>query len=168
MTLDPRSRLMTEVDTHPLVRRAGDGQTVSAPAGRLTFKARGEETGGAMTLFETVAPPGAGPPLHVHVDDDEFMYVLEGRLRFRLEEAIHEGPAGTFVFIPKGMTHTWQNAGDSDARFLAGFALAAPGMERFFERSAEFADDAPVTEVFKRFGGDAGMDVLGPPLRGGQ
>jgi quercetin dioxygenase-like cupin family protein len=160
--------LKTEPIAPPLVRYSGDGQTVFAPAGRLTFKARGEETGGALTLFETDVPPGVGPPLHVHVNDDEFMYVLEGRLRFRLGEAVHDAPAGTFVFIPKGVTHTWQNAGDSKARFLAGFAPAAPGMERFFERSAELADDVRPADAFKNFGPDAGMNILGPPLRGGR
>jgi quercetin dioxygenase-like cupin family protein len=151
-------------ETRPLVRRPAEGQAVFAPVGRLTFKARGEETGGALTLFESVAPPGEGPPLHVHVNDDEFMYVLEGRLRFRLGDAVQDAPAGSFVFIPKGLAHTWQNAGDSRARFLAGFAPAAPGMERFFERSAELAHDVRLADGFGSFAHDAGMDVLGPPL----
>ena len=84
---------MTEGHTRALLRRPGEGEAVSAPAGRLIYKARGEETGGAVTVLETVAGPGEGPPLHVHVNDDEFIYVLEGRLRFQLEEAVHEAPA---------------------------------------------------------------------------
>ena len=68
------------------------------------------------------------------------------------------------MFLPKGVTHTWQNAGDSNARFLVGFTPASPGMERFFERSAELADDVRLADAFKDFARDAGMNVLGPPL----
>jgi quercetin dioxygenase-like cupin family protein len=155
---------MTESVARPLVRPPGAGQLVSAPAGQLTYKARVEETGGAVTVLESVVAPGEGPPLHVHVNDDEFIYVLDGRLRVRLEEAVHEAPAGSFLFFPKGVTHTWRNAGDSKARLLVGFAPGAPGMERFFERSSDLADETRLADAFKNFASDAGMTVLGPPL----
>jgi quercetin dioxygenase-like cupin family protein len=79
----------------------GDGQTVANPAGGgLTCKARSGQTGGALTAWESTAAPGEGPPLHLHVNEDEFMYVLEGWLRFRLDET-DAAPAGSFVFIPR-------------------------------------------------------------------
>jgi quercetin dioxygenase-like cupin family protein len=106
----------------------GDGQTVANPArGGLTYKARSGQTGGALTAWESTAAPGEGPPLHLHVNEDEFMYVLEGRLRFRLDENDHTAPAGSFVFIPRGVPHTWQNAGDGHARILF---LFTPGVAR--------------------------------------
>jgi quercetin dioxygenase-like cupin family protein len=148
-----------------IVMAPGDGQTVKNPVGGpLTFKARGEQTGGALTAFESTAAPDEGPPLHLHVSEDEFLYVLEGRLRVRLEETVHEAPAGSFVFIPRGVPHTWHNAGNDPARLLAVFTPAAPGMERFFERSAELADETRAAAAFKKFASDAGMEVLGPPL----
>jgi quercetin dioxygenase-like cupin family protein/ketosteroid isomerase-like protein len=140
----------------PSVEHALDGQ--------VAFWARGDETGGTVTVLESVVAPGNGPPLHVHVNDDEFVYVLEARLRFELEGDLHEAPAGSFVFIPKGTRHTWQSAGDTDARFLFGFTPAAPGMERFFERIGELPAGERLEEGFSRFAGDAGMEVLGPPL----
>jgi quercetin dioxygenase-like cupin family protein len=147
------------------VTAAGDGQTLTNPAGAaLIFMARAEQTGGAMTAFETGAAPGKGPPLHTHVREDEVLYVLQGRLRVRLEEEIHEAPAGSFVFIPRGVPHAWQNIGDNQVRFLVVFTPSAPGMEQFFERSAELGDANQVAEAFKRFAGEAGMEVLGPPL----
>ena len=117
-----------------------------------------------MTALESIAAPGEGPPLHRHVDADEFMYVLEGRLRFRLDEDLHDAPAGSFVFIPKGLTHTWQNAGEEPARLLVGFTPASPGMEGFFERAAQLPDATRLAEAFRDFAGEAGMEVLGPPL----
>jgi quercetin dioxygenase-like cupin family protein len=160
-----RKAIMNEEGRHGFVTEAGDGQALNNPAGgALTFMARGEQTGGAATAFETTAAPGQGPPLHTHAREDEMLYVLQGRLRVRLEETVHEAPAGSFVFIPRGVPHVWQNAGDDTARFLVLFTPAAPGMERFFERSAKLGDAPPVGEAFKRFASDAGMEVLGPPM----
>jgi quercetin dioxygenase-like cupin family protein len=156
---------MAEQDSGAFVSAPGEGQTVNNPlGGPLTFKARDEQTGGALTAFESTAAPGEGPPLHRHPNQDEVIYMLAGRLRVRLEETIHEAPAGSFVFIPKGITHTWQNAGDDQARLLVLFAPAAAGMEQFFERSAELADDTRAADAFEKFASDAGMEVLGPPL----
>ena len=117
-----------------------------------------------MTAFESSAAPGEGPPLHRHLREDEVIYVLEGRLRVRLEEEIHEAPAGSIVFIPRGVPTRRQNIGDAHVRFLVLFTPAAVGMEEFFERSAELGDANRAAEAFKRFASDAGMEVLGPPL----
>jgi quercetin dioxygenase-like cupin family protein len=143
----------------------GEGQTVDNPAGGgLTYKARSGQTGGALTVWESTAAPGEGPPIHRHMNEDEFMYVVEGQLRFRLDETDHTAPAGSFVFIPKGMPHTWQNAGAGEARILFVFTPGSPGMERFFERSAELPEDTRMAEAFKTLASDAGMEVVGPPL----
>jgi quercetin dioxygenase-like cupin family protein len=156
---------MAEPDPRPVVVGPGEGQAVNTPAGGpVTYKARGEQTGAALSAWESTPEPGEGPPVHVHADEDEFIYVIEGRLRFILGEAMHAAPAGSFVFIPKGLPHTWQNVGDETARFLFVFTPAAPGMERFFASAAELPDDARRAEGFKRFAGDAGMEVVGPPL----
>ncbi len=74
-----------------------------------------------------------------------------------------EAPAGSFVFIPRGAAHAWQNAAMTP-RALALFTPAAPGMEQFFGRSADLADDARAADAFKKFANDAGVEVLGPPL----
>ena len=149
----------------PILSQPDDGATVVSPAGGpVTFKARAEQTCGMLTAMESVAARGEGPPLHVHVHEDELVYVVEGCLLFRLDGALHEMPAGSFVFIPRGVAHTWQAAGDGPTRFLFAFTPAAPGMERFFERSAELPDDSRGREAFPRFATDAGMEVLGAPL----
>ena len=102
----------------------GEGPSVENPTGgRLTFKAMGDETGGALTVVEATAAPGEGPPLHVHRGQDETIYVLNGRYRVRLGERDLDAPAGAFVFIPRGTSHTWQNAGFR-GRPLRGYARA--------------------------------------------
>jgi quercetin dioxygenase-like cupin family protein len=135
-----------------------DGTTMGNPVGGLlTFKARALETGGAMTVLESEVPPGEGPAEHVHGHEDEAIYVLAGELCFRLGEYLHRGAAGSFVFIPRGTPHCFQNVGSTGARILVIFTPC--GMERFFEHmestGAAFAEAA----------GEVGMTVVGPPLR---
>lgn len=157
--------LSSELEELSFILSAAGAETVESPVGGLlAFLASGEQTSGSLTLLEATAAPGDGPPLHRHVAHDEFLYVLEGELRVTLGEAVREAPAGTFVFIAKGATHTWQTAGNSAARFLVAFTPAAPGMERFFRRTADLPAGERRARAFAAFASDAGMDVVGPPL----
>ena len=150
------------VTARPIVVAPGEGTTIEGPAGGpLTFKVRGEQTGGALTAFENVIAPGSGPPLHVHAGEDESWYVIDGTLRFRLDEDERLAPHGAFVFVPRGTVHAFRNVGDTPARILVLFTPA--GMERFFDA---WADLPPGPEAFATAGRPAGMDVVGPPLRG--
>ncbi len=147
----------------PIVVRPGEGSSIQGPVGGpLSFKARGEQTGGSLTALENVIPPGEGPPLHTHANEDEFWWVIEGELRFTLGEELSSAPEGTFVFVPRGTPHNFQNVGEGPARILVMFTPA--GMERFFDRFA--ADSAePPPQRFASIGGEVGMNVVGPPLR---
>jgi quercetin dioxygenase-like cupin family protein len=146
-----------------IVRQPGEGTTVRNPVGGpLTLMMTGADTEGSVTALRTTAAPGEGPPLHVHATEDELMYVIDGSFRFRLEDQVSEAAAGAVVFVPRGMRHTWQNAGDAPARMLVLFTPS--GMERFFERFSEHADRDSAAEAFRQIGADVGMDVVGPPL----
>jgi quercetin dioxygenase-like cupin family protein len=139
----------------------GEGATVQGPAGGpLTFKVRGRQTGGRLTAFENEIAPGDGPPLHAHANEDESWYVIEGELRFMLGDELSRAPAGSFVFVPRGTPHCFQNVGDSPARILVLFNPS--GMERFFDRFAELTVFEP--SAFATIGAEVGMDVVGPPL----
>jgi quercetin dioxygenase-like cupin family protein len=148
--------------TSPIALGPGEGTTIEGPAGGpLTFKVRGEQTGGSLTAFENVIAPGDGPPLHVHASEDEAWYVIAGELRFQLGEERAAAPAGSFVFVPRGTPHGFVNAGSEPARILVLFTPS--GMERFFDRFA--ALDAFDPSAFREIGASVGMDVVGPPLR---
>jgi quercetin dioxygenase-like cupin family protein len=154
---------MSEHDVRPIQLAPGAGVAIRNPVGgALTFKVRGEESNGAMTVLESSPAPGEGPPFHVHAGMDEVVYVLEGTMRIKLHDEVRDAPAGTCAFIPRGAPHTWQNVGDAPARFLA--VLTPSGLERFFEHFAQLPDDASVPEAFRTFGPEAGMEVVGPPL----
>ncbi len=141
----------------------GEGRTVQGPAGGpLSFKVRGEQTGGALTALENVIAPGDGPPLHVHADADESWYVLEGDLRFRLDAEIASAPAGSFVFVPRGTPHCFRNVGEQPAKVLVLFTPS--GMERFFDRFALLPAGPVDPATFRELGSEVGMEVVGPPL----
>lgn len=141
----------------------GAGATLTNPVGATTtIKLRGSETGGALGACEGSAAPGEGPPLHFHTGYDEIWYAVEGEFRFRLEDEVAPGPPGSFVFIPRGVRHTWQNVGEGVGRFF--FVVAPAGFELFFERFAEAPRDASWLETFRTVGREFGMEVVGPPL----
>jgi quercetin dioxygenase-like cupin family protein len=156
---------MTEHDKRAIHLAPGDGVSIKNPVGGpLTFKVRADQTNGALTVVESTAPPGEGPPLHVHANEDEALYTLEGTLRFRLGDEVQTAPAGAFAFIPRGTPHTWQNVGEAPARLLVIFTPAAAAVERFFERFSELSEDEAGLEAFRRLAREAATDVVGQPL----
>jgi quercetin dioxygenase-like cupin family protein len=139
----------------------GGGERIENPlGGEIVIKARAAQTGGSLTVFEAVNPPGQGPPYHVHETLDEVIYVLDGALRVRLADRVEEAPTGAFVFIPRGTPHTWEGRGDEVVRFLV--VIAPAGLESFFDSTAA-AGGGRADDAFGRFGGDD-LKVLGPPL----
>ena len=147
---------MSEAQALVLGPDEGD-QVLSPVGGSILHKVRGEHSGGEVCVFESRIPPGEGPPLHVHANEEEVLYVLEGSFRFQLRDDVSAAPAGSLMLVPRGVPHTWQNAGDQPGRLLITFTPA--GMERFFDL-AEGDRSA-----FDRLGSELGMTVVGPPLR---
>ena len=108
-------------------------------SGRITVKTAGAETGNAFSQIETDDPRDSGPPLHLHHNEDETFYVLEGTPTFRLgDDTIVAGP-GDFVNVPKGTPHCFRNASDAPVRMILTFTPS--GIEKFFEETLERAYD---------------------------
>ena len=136
-------------------------ETIRSPiGGSVTFLARGEDTGGVLTALSVEVPPLMGPPLHVHKALDEAIYILAGDFRWRLGDATRPASAGSLVYVPRGLTHAFQNVGSDDGTMLITFMPA--GMEGFFERQADLV--AFDLDTFRAEAAREGMDVLGPPL----
>ena len=150
----------------PILWARGEGQSVPNPiAGAIEFKARAEQTAGMLTAFESAPAPGEGPPLHLHVDEVEVIYFLDGLFRLKIEDVVRNAPSGSFACIPKGVSHAWQNIGNEPGRLLVMFLPAAAGMEQFFEQLAtDVAGEASVAETFATLAEVGGMKVVGPPL----
>ena len=93
--------------------------------------ADGEETGGGFSVVEHPMPPRAlAAPLHRHTREDEYSYVLEGRMGALLGDEVLEAGPGDLVHKPRNEWHTFWNAGDEPCRILE--IIAPAGFERFF------------------------------------
>ena len=98
----------------------------------VRFMIDGAETDHGFSLVEHPMPPRAlAAPLHRHNREDEYSFVLEGRMGALLGEDVLEAGPGDLVFKPRGEWHTFWNAGDEPARILE--IIAPAGFERFFE-----------------------------------
>jgi mannose-6-phosphate isomerase-like protein (cupin superfamily) len=96
--------------------------------GNVEFLARSSDTTRFNLALITLQPHRDGPELHVHEDEDDSFYVLEGELTFIADDDELVAGPGTFVLVPPGIPHTFANRGDAVVRMLnvhapAGFAL---------------------------------------------
>jgi mannose-6-phosphate isomerase-like protein (cupin superfamily) len=102
----------------------------------VRFMIDGEEAGGDFSLVEHPMPPRAlAAPLHRHNREDEYSYVLEGRMGALLGDEVLEAGPGDLVFKPRDQWHTFWNAGDEPARILE--IIAPAGFEHFFKELVE-------------------------------
>jgi len=153
-----------------LVVPPGAGRPLGRPdtAASGTLKASSEETGGAVTVFESTRPVGdtGGPQAHLHRDADEMFYVLEGEYRFQLGDRVVDAPRGTFVFVPRGTPHAFRNKGAETGRMLT--VVAPGGLERFFaaRRAAAGRADPRGQRGAQPGARDGGRGVVWPVLGG--
>lgn len=150
----------------PFALAPGGGVSVENPTGGVTtFKLVSDQSGGGVTVIEGVSAPGEGPPLHVHREQDEFIYTLEGTFRIRLGNDVIEARPGSFVFIPRNTPHTWQNIGEGPSRFVATLIPGSVEFETFFRRYAELLPEERGVEAFSRLAAATkAMETVGPPL----
>jgi Mannose-6-phosphate isomerase len=148
-----------------VVHLPGEGRTIDLGAFRMTVKADEIDTGGFFTLLEATEPAGFGPPMHTHEDAGEAFYVLEGEYLIFVEDREFVCPAGSFVYIPAGVTHGFR-VGKAQSRKLNIYTPAA--MVGYFDELAHAAraddplDAKALTELAARYS----MRVLGPVPEG--
>ncbi len=96
----------------------------------------GEDSGGGFALVEhPMAPRVLGAPLHRHSREDEYSYVLEGKVGALLGDDVVYGEVGDLIFKPRNQWHSFWNAGDEPARILE--IISPAGFEKYFEEVVE-------------------------------
>jgi quercetin dioxygenase-like cupin family protein len=109
----------------------------------VRFMIDGFEAGERFALVEhPMSAHALAAPLHRHTREDEYSYVLEGRVGAMLGDEVLIGGPGDLIFKPRNQWHTFWNAGDEPARLLE--IISPAGFERFF---AELVDLGGVTAV---------------------
>lgn len=124
---------------------------------------------GEHTVIEMLAPAGDQPPLHVHHDDDEGFYVLDGEVTFWAGEEVRELRPGDFALGPKGVPHTYRVTGEAPARILvtSSSGAFASFVQAYGEpaprRELPVLDGPPDVERLGRLAAEHGIELLGPP-----
>jgi len=121
------------------------------------------ETGGAMSIVDSLSPAGSGPPRHVHEREDEAFMLLSGECEFWLEGRTFTKRAGETAFVPRGREHTFRIVGSQPSRHL--IILTPGGFEGFFADMAQGRFRIP--EDMEQIGASAARHSLrftGPPL----
>ena len=153
----------------PVALHKDEGEALWFLGVLATIKASSETTDGRVAVIEHLAPQGAGSPLHVHHNEDEWFYVTEGELSFWVGGRLIDATQGSFVYGPRGIPHTF-TVTSSQARFL--LVTEPAGFERFMRALSEPALSLtippPATEPpdFARLAAVAaehGIEILGPP-----
>jgi mannose-6-phosphate isomerase-like protein (cupin superfamily) len=153
----------------PVIRQNGEGEHLwFAGGGLFTIKASASETGGAFVLWEDREVRGKPTPLHLHPNEDETLYVLEGEILVHINGEEHRvGEGGLFV-APRGVPHAFLVISET-ARLLT---LQTPGTGEAFYRElcepassgavpgSRPADFARLREVARR---SDSIEILGPP-----
>ena len=124
----------------------------------VRFMIDGDESGGGFSLVEhPMGPRALAAPLHRHNREDEYSYVLEGRMGAQLGDDVVFAEPGDLVFKPRNQWHTFWNAGDEPCRILE--IISPAGFEQFFREldalgGALRADPAALAELNARYGQD--------------
>lgn len=108
-----------------------EGERADFPGLRNRYVLRGERTDGRFALVEHRIPPKTlAAPVHVHEHEDEYSFVLTGRLGAQIGDDVVEAGPGTLVLKPRGVPHAFWNAGDEETRLLE--IISPAGFEQFF------------------------------------
>lgn len=109
----------------------GDGQNLNVLGDNQFIKLTGNDTGGAYALVEQINAVGTGIPLHIHNNEEETFFIIEGRYEFKIKGESVMAPAGTTVHLPRGVAHEFKVIEGSPARALIW--LCPAGSEKMFQ-----------------------------------
>ena len=159
----------TATQIAPIALGPDEGEALWFLGALATVKASAETTGGRVAVIEHLAPRGSGSPLHVHRREDEWFYVIEGELTFWVGGEVIAAPAGSFVYGPRDVPHTFLVSSD-EARFL--LVTEPAGFEAFMRAGAQTAErleippaptEPPDVEGLTRLAATYGIEIVGPP-----
>ena len=153
----------------PIALQPGEGDARWFLDFLVTIKSSAQTTDGRVAVVEHLAPQGAGSPLHVHHREDEWFYVIDGELTFWVGGQVINAPAGSFVYGPREIPHTFI-VNSAEARFL--LVTEPAGFENFLRALSEPAltltlpppsAASPDPQQMMATAAEYGIEILGPP-----
>jgi quercetin dioxygenase-like cupin family protein len=155
--------LQTQAEVPPILRvAAGEdryGEFRGLGVSAITFKVTSQDSGGLFVLENTFHKKG-GPARHLHYDQDEWFYCVEGEFVIEVgQERLRLNP-GDSLLAPRKVPHVWAYVGDTKGRMLIAF-MPAGQMEAFFREVTKVNAMPPLDPALWRA---HGMELMGPPL----
>jgi DNA-binding transcriptional MerR regulator/quercetin dioxygenase-like cupin family protein len=147
--------------------RFGEHIKLGGPEGEpIDCKVSAQDTGGAMCVFEFNC--NSGGPKHLHRDQDEWIYVVDGEFEFHVAERQFRAGPGESVFIPRTVAHVWGRVGESPGRIINVYQPAGE-MEEFFREVGKYDGKPAIHEALgldglRKLFDAYGMSLTGPPL----
>src|SRR5690242_6379405 len=129
------------------------------PGERCFIRVAAADTDGAYSVVEIHSLPGDSTPMHVHQNEEEHIFVLEGTARVARGDETFDAPAGTTVALPRHVPHAWGNATNSMLRMIV--TCWPGGIEAILPLIAR-GGDIDVRALGAKFG----VGGVGPPLLG--
>jgi quercetin dioxygenase-like cupin family protein len=153
----------------PIALGPNQGESLWFLGSHVSIKASAETTAGRVAVIEHLTPRGLGSPLHVHHREDEWFYVIEGELTLWVGGRVINAPAGSFVYGPRDIPHTYTVSSET-ARYLL---VTEPGdfatfMRTLAEPASEVVIPPPASEppdvaALTAVAAEYGIEILGPP-----
>lgn len=129
----------------------------------LDLKISSSDTDGNLAVFEQNGfTPKGGPPLHIHLYQDEYFYIVDGEYLFQVGEEKYQMKSGDTIFLPKKVQHAFVQLTEK-ARVIVSY-MPAGKMEDFFKTTDALTSQPSDEDVAKIFE-DHDMMVVGPPLK---
>jgi mannose-6-phosphate isomerase-like protein (cupin superfamily) len=126
------------LNTPVIVVTAGQGDLVNLRGLGVHFKIDGTQTGGRFSIVEHPIEPRRLIPPHMHRNEDEYSFVIEGVVGARIGDEIVEGGPGTYIIKPRNVPHTFWNPTDRPARLLE--IISPAGFENYFRELGQMIE----------------------------
>jgi len=130
---------------------------------RLDIKISSLDTEGDLAVFEqTGLTPNDSPPLHIHPNQDEWFYVIDGTYKFQVGEEAYNLIKGDTIFLPRNVPHAFVQLSETGKMIVS--YLPSGKMEAFFKVTSSWKNP-PSSEEIKKVFEAHDMLIVGPPLK---
>ncbi len=147
----------------PLIIRKGEGKnTIMLGPDPWTFAITGADTDGHFDFIEATITYLQGPPLHLHHEQDDTFFILEGTLKVQVGDELFDLHPGDLVCAPKGVPHTFANVNKEPVRVIN--IMTPGGFDRFMEDFVSLPPGPPDPQILDELTQKHKTAFLGPSI----
>jgi quercetin dioxygenase-like cupin family protein len=129
--------------------------------GSVDIKVSTKDTGSALSIFEYNSTTKGGPPLHLHLLQDEIFFIQQGDYLFQVGNEKHKLTAGDTIFLPRNVPHTFAQVSETGKLF---YLFNPAGKIEDFFRTLSAIKGMPSPAIAAKIFEDHDMKIVGPPL----